>query len=80
MALRPLAPSNEMSQKDFWIAAFVAALHRVDPARALAEADEALQLSNQRWCHDNVPPVLASQYLHRYPLGYLPSPSEMENF
>lgn len=79
MALRALQPNDEMSQKEFWISAYLAALHRVGPAEAVAQADQALELSNQRWCHDSVPPISACQYLHNYPVGYIPSRKELED-
>jgi flagellar biosynthesis chaperone FliJ len=41
--------SLPLSQKDFWLQAYIAALHRLDHELALVEADRALEACNQRW-------------------------------
>lgn len=46
-------PHPEISQKQFWLSAYIAALHRVDHDAALVEADEALQACNKRWANQS---------------------------
>lgn len=41
--------NQPMSQKDFWLQAYIAALHRLDHELALVEADRALEACNIRW-------------------------------
>lgn len=40
---------NEMTQRQFWMAAFLAALTRLDADDALIEADKALAVCNAAW-------------------------------
>lgn len=59
---------NGLSKKEFWIAAYLAALHRAGPDDALAEADKALSLCDARW---QKPEYIAHwQYRHDFPIGH----------
>jgi hypothetical protein len=61
--------ATEPTQKDFWVAAYLAALHRVPQADAMSEADAALAACNERWAY---PPFVNTwRYRHMYPLGHL---------
>jgi len=42
-------PTTPISQREFWVAAYLTALARVPPSQPLAEADEALRICNDRW-------------------------------
>lgn len=44
-------PHPEISQKQFWLSAYIAALHRLDHEAASVEADNALQACNKRWAN-----------------------------
>lgn len=72
MELPYLQPWREVSQKEFWINAYLAALHRVDSEQAKKEADAALEACNSRWDSRLYPPIESCQYAHNYPLGVLP--------
>ena len=37
------------SQRKFWFSAYLASLHHLPPAQALAAADEALAMADERW-------------------------------
>lgn len=72
MAMPYLKPFPEMSQKEFWTQAYLAALHRMNSDDALKEADAALSVCNDRWSTNRISPVAAAQYSHHYPLGVEP--------
>lgn len=72
MEMPYLHPSLSISQKDFWIQAYLAALHRVGPRDAIADADAALALCNERWDQRNIRPVVSCQFPHNYPIGAFP--------
>ncbi len=38
-----------LTHKDLWVQAYLALLHRYDPADAIEHADNALALSDERW-------------------------------
>lgn len=38
-----------MTQKEFWVQAYLALLQRYDPEQAIAEADKALAVADERW-------------------------------
>jgi len=59
---------GEPNQKEFWLTCFSAALHRLPAAQALAEADEALRLCDERW--KNPPHVGSITFEHAYPVGH----------
>jgi hypothetical protein len=64
----PTGNSGLITKKQFWTEAYLAALHRVPPTEALAEADEALRLCDNRW---RDPPYIAHwKYNHDFPLGH----------
>jgi len=60
--------ANEPTIKQVWLLAFTAALHRVGPAAALLDADEALRIADARW--KEAPTVGCWEYRHSYPLGH----------
>lgn len=60
----------EMTQKEFWISAYLAALHRLDHAAALKEADQALLTCNKRWQWPHRARVEVQHYLHDCPIGF----------
>lgn len=62
-------PHPEISQKQFWLSAYIAALHRVDHAAATAEADGALAACNKRWSN-YAQPVQVWQSAHNCPVGF----------
>jgi hypothetical protein len=65
--------TNNTSQKDWWLSCYLAALSRVGPDEAKAEADSALAICNERW---KLPPVIGTwQYEHNYPVGHEFKPS-----
>jgi hypothetical protein len=66
--LRPsFAPVEMFKRKDFWLSAYLAALHRLPAASAVAEADDALRCADERWAN---PPTIGSwRYQHDYPVG-----------
>lgn len=64
-----MAPHLEMSQKEFWINAYLAALHRLDHDAALKEADGALEACNRRWAGMSYV-IEISQHLHNCPIGF----------
>lgn len=70
MRIRPsTAPAELFKRKDFWLSAYLAALHRMPAAAAVAEADEALRCVDERWAN---PPTIGSwRYQHDYPIGTL---------
>jgi|GEM_PF-5325689 len=59
---------DEPTRKEFWLACFQAALHRVKPEAAVKEADKALEICDQRW--QNAEYVATWHYKHHYPLGH----------
>lgn len=59
-----------MTQKDFWINAYLAALHRVDHAAASEEANAALACCNKRWHWARATPVKVQMHLHECPIGF----------
>lgn len=59
---------NHQSKKDFWIAAYLAALHRVNSDDALIEADKALATCDTRW--QNAEYIAHWQYKHDFPIGH----------
>jgi hypothetical protein len=59
---------QEPTRKEFWMACFQAALHRVKPQAALKEADQALELSDARW--QNPDYVASWHFRHHYPVGH----------
>lgn len=59
---------QEPTQKQLWLAAYTALLHRLSPAEAIKAADEALALCNERWSHP--PYVTCWQYKHNYAVGH----------
>lgn len=58
----------EPTRKQLWFAAFTAALHRLEPEKAISDADEALRLCDARW--QNPPYVGTVNYEHDYPVGH----------
>lgn len=64
----PTGQSSLVTKKHFWMAAYLAALHRVTPAEALVEADEALRLGDERW--RNPEHVAHWRWVHDFPLGH----------
>lgn len=65
--LRYVPAHEEMSQKEFWIKAYLASLHRLDQQEACEEADRALATCNQRWSQALLEP--SWQFPHNFPLG-----------
>ncbi|MET4675865.1 MULTISPECIES: hypothetical protein [unclassified Luteibacter] len=61
------APAELFKRKDFWLAAYLAALHRLSADDAVAEADQALRRADQRW--ENAPTIGSWRYEHEYPVG-----------
>ncbi|WP_036110002.1 MULTISPECIES: hypothetical protein [Luteibacter] len=57
----------EPTIKQVWLAAFTALLTRLPPAQAAKEADEALEISHQRWSTPR--PVKTYVYSHNLPIG-----------
>ncbi len=55
------------TRRDFWFAAFLAALHRVPTDEAIAEADDALVKCNARW--QKAPVISDARYRDSYPVG-----------
>ncbi len=55
------------SRRDFWFAAFLAALHRLPTGEALAEADAALVKCNAKW--QGAPVISDARYRDSYPVG-----------
>lgn len=72
MEMPYLPPGQSPSQKEFWISAYLAAMHRLGPEQALLEADKALTLCNQRWNQNTHRPVRSCQFVYNYPLGVGP--------
>ncbi|WP_334032887.1 hypothetical protein [Burkholderia gladioli] len=68
--MRPYAPTSNTTPtfQEFWLAAYLAALHRVEPIAARMIADEAVQVAHERW--KNAPTVECWDYWHNYPLGH----------
>lgn len=68
--MRPYAPvPNTMPTfQDLWFQAYVAALHRVEPAAAGMIANQAAQVAHERW--KNPPTVECWDHRHNYPLGH----------
>lgn len=67
--MRPLSARSMpiMSREELWFAAFLAALHRVEPTQAIAQANESLKLCDEQW---RDPPVITTfTYTHAYPVG-----------
>ncbi|WP_426287612.1 hypothetical protein [Luteibacter sp. E-22] len=56
-----------ISKKQFWVAAYLAALHRLPAAEALQEAEEALRMADERWQRSEV--VGHFRYTHEFELG-----------
>jgi hypothetical protein len=50
---------HPFSQREFWLEAFLAALHRTTSEQALVEADNALEVCNARWSNEVRFPVHA---------------------
>lgn len=67
--LPTLTVPGEMSQKEFWIRAYLAALHRTNFEGAVNEADNALKACNARW--SKMMPQESWQYAHHYPIGVI---------
>lgn len=68
------------TKKDLWFAAYIASLHRRTPDEALADADRALELCDERWSRSAHVPCW--NYKFQYPVGHtfnLP-PSEQTIF
>lgn len=57
-----------VTKKQFWISAYLAALHRLPAQEAINEADEALRLSDERWTKTKV--VSDFRYTHDFELGH----------
>jgi len=68
IASLPIGFCSEPTRKAFWLQAFTAALHRVQPSQAVVEADEALRLCDDRW--KTAPLVGSCNYEHDYPVGH----------
>ncbi|HWG87107.1 MAG TPA: hypothetical protein VN679_04935 [Candidatus Acidoferrales bacterium] len=60
--------SELITKKHFWLAAYVAALHRKSPTEAITEADEALRLCDERWREPEF--VGHWKFKHDFPLGW----------
>lgn len=65
-ASSPETPS--LTKKNFWVAAYLAALHRVPPAEAKVEADEALRIADERWQWSDV--VAEFRNKHDFEIGH----------
>lgn len=65
----PTGNSALITKKEFWVAAYLAALHRVSANEALAEADQALSVAEQRWQDPEY--VGHWKYKHDFPLGFI---------
>lgn len=65
--------ASPISKKQFWVAAYLAALHRLPAAEAVEEAEEALRMADERWQRSEV--VGHFRYTHEFELGqtFLPS-------
>jgi hypothetical protein len=65
--------ASPISKKQFWVAAYLAALHRLPAAEALKEADEALRVADERWQNSEI--VGHFRYTHEFELGqtFLPN-------
>lgn len=70
-----LQMGREISQKEFWLKAYLAAMCRVDHKSALEEADAALVICNERWNEKIHLPVRSCQHVHNYPIGAAPRES-----
>jgi ABC-type glutathione transport system ATPase component len=69
MELQNPPPSlSPVTKKQFWISAYLAALHRLPAKEAIDEADEALRLSDERWAKTQV--VSDFRYTHDFELGH----------
>jgi len=64
----PPAGHSTLTKKQFWVAAYLAALHRVGADDALAEADKALSLCDERWRNPEY--IGHWQYKHDFPVGH----------
>ena len=62
------ANESNLSKKEFWVAAYLAALHRVGPEDALKEADKALGICDERWRDPDY--VGHWKFKHDFPLGW----------
>lgn len=70
-----LPRQSEQTKKEFWMEAYLAALHRVDAKAAEQEADEALKRCDEKWQHRSLGPSVA--YWHDYPVGINPGPEQV---
>lgn len=63
------APGTPISKKHFWLAAYLAALHRLPSAEALTEADQALIDADKRWAHKDL--VADFRFTEDYEIGHV---------
>ena len=59
--------AEPVTRKGFWIAAYLAALHRVGAADAVTEADAAFDAADQRWKSSKT--IGSWRFEHDYPVG-----------
>ncbi|MEO5625685.1 MAG: hypothetical protein ABIQ70_06745 [Dokdonella sp.] len=65
----PRPSLSEPTRKQFWLAAFHAALHRVPAEVAIDEANRSLELCDERWRQTDQELVGTVAYRHAYPVG-----------
>jgi hypothetical protein len=65
-----------LTKKQFWTEAYLAALHRLSAKDALQEANDALEICDERW--KNPESVGHWQWKHDFPIGHSFSPFTRE--
>ncbi len=77
-----LINTHEPTKKQLWLTAFTSLLARLSPKEAAQEADQALQICDERWKEPQW--AWSWQYKHAYPVGFefrhdptLPTTSEV---
>lgn len=64
----PPTSNCTLTKKQFWVAAYLASLHRLGAEDARVEADKALSLCDERW---RKPEYIGHwQYKHDFPVGH----------